>query len=173
MSFGPEQPRENRDSSSDDGGLVLPSSEIILPSDAGDLKLSPHLLPVDAVLHELTEIFGHLWSRELSTSPESWDVYKPWWGQLDITALSIQDFVGGELKQARLSSAGQGAPYYYLTVGNTNIDPLRETVTHVAEVKEYTDELEAFTTRTLLLSMPRVSERYSRFAARVREAFAA
>ncbi len=175
MSFEPEEQKfgSDQDPPLNEEAFELSPGGIILPSHFAHLHLPHKPVPVEETLAELQSVFKQVWSRELSCQPLEWGVDKPWWGQLDVTLLSVQDFVGGDLKQAQLIVSDQIVPYYYLSVGQEDLDPLREIVQSVGEVEMPDNETDAFTTRELMLAMPKVADRYSLFCERVQVAFSA
>lgn len=46
---------------------------------------------------ELKKLLKAAWSKETSADPKNWTLKNPSWGQCAITALIVQDFLGGEL----------------------------------------------------------------------------
>lgn len=63
------------------------------------------------------------WSKETSADPENWDPDKPAWGQCAVTALTVQDFLGGKLIRLDLTEhndpkiAGMRSHYFNIING--------------------------------------------------------
>jgi hypothetical protein len=51
-------------------------------------------------LEQLRRSFGEAWCRETSSAPQAWSAENPALGQCAVTALVIQDELGGELLRA-------------------------------------------------------------------------
>jgi hypothetical protein len=54
-------------------------------------------------LDRLIPALTRCWSRETSADPDRWSVANPAWGQCAVTALIIQDFLGGDLVRCEVA----------------------------------------------------------------------
>jgi hypothetical protein len=61
------------------------------------------------LMRALPAMFQECWSRETSYDPEKWTPENPTHGQCAITALVIQDLLGGDLLRAKVN----GAEHYW------------------------------------------------------------
>src|SRR3989344_3519027 len=75
----------------------------------------------------LFQAISKSWTRETSADPEGWTPDNPAWGQCAVTALTVQDFLGGEL--VRLDLTGHGNPkvaamrsHYFNRIGEAELD---------------------------------------------------
>lgn len=91
------------------------------------------------------------WCRETSAKPEVWTEDNPAWGQCAVTALVIQDLLGGELMRAEIN----GISHYWNKVGGTTLDVTRE---QFPSVETFTDPEPR--SREYVLSNPETVRRY-------------
>lgn len=65
-------------------------------------------LPTDVdnpeLLARVTRALNRSWSRDTSAEPQAWSEATPAWGQCAVTALIIQDLLGGELLRCDVGS---------------------------------------------------------------------
>ncbi len=57
-------------------------------------------------LSELKKLLKASWSKETSADPKNWTLKNPSWGQCAVTALVVQDFLGGELVRTVVEKFG-------------------------------------------------------------------
>lgn len=76
---------------------------------------------------DLFQAISKSWVRETSADPEGWTPDNPAWGQCAVTALTVQDFLGGEL--VRLDLTGHNDPkisamrsHYFNKIGQAEPD---------------------------------------------------
>jgi hypothetical protein len=63
------------------------------------------------------------WCRETSADPTGWTPNNPAWGQCAVTALVVQDLLGGDLLRAR---AGSVSHYWNLLADGSEVDLTRD-----------------------------------------------
>ena len=88
-------------------------------------------------LAELRELLVRAWSRETSSQPERWTAANPAFGQCAVTALVVQDRLGGELLRTLV---GSGSHYWNRLPSGQEVDLTRQqfsegNVTFVGEVR--------------------------------------
>jgi hypothetical protein len=66
-------------------------------------------LPNFRAIRGLGKMLQTAWSRETSADPEHWSPQNPAWGQCAVTALIIQDYMGGELLRCEI----RGTSHYW------------------------------------------------------------
>lgn len=93
------------------------------------------------------------WARDTSADPQSWSERNPAWGQCAVTALVVQDELGGELLRARVD----GISHYWnrLPSGET-VDLTRHQFVNGGSIESETE----LRTREYVLSFPDTRERY-------------
>ncbi|MBP7843653.1 MAG: hypothetical protein KA116_02475 [Proteobacteria bacterium] len=73
--------------------------------------------------NQLTSIFNKIWSAETTASPSDWTEENPSWGQCAVTALVVQDILGGEIVWAEAELAdGRKISHYKNLVDGREID---------------------------------------------------
>jgi len=102
------------------------------------------------------------WSRDTSASPDEWTPENPALGQCAVTALVVQELLGGELRRARVN----GVSHYWnvlpngrrvdLTVQQFGAEPLTYEPNEAGERRE----------RAYVLGFRETAERYRRLVAR-------
>lgn len=75
----------------------------------------------------LAEALRQAWGRDTSADPDGWSVENPSWGQCAVTALVIQDVLGGELLRCE---APTGSHYWNRLPDGREIDLTREQFKH-------------------------------------------
>jgi hypothetical protein len=53
---------------------------------------------------DLESALAAAWSRETSSDPSGWTEHNPAWGQCAVTALLVQDYLGGTLRRGEVGS---------------------------------------------------------------------
>jgi hypothetical protein len=99
------------------------------------------------------------WSKETSVDPSNWSAHNPAWGQCAVTALVVQDELGGELLRAVV----QGESHYWnrLPTGE-EVDFTRQQFT------SFPQDLEGLVrSREYLLSTDDTVRRYQKLRAAV------
>lgn len=78
-------------------------------------------------LKQLKKVLFEAWSKETSYCPIEWNKENPSLGQCAVTALVINDFLGGEiLWSAALQPDGKVISHYFNKIGDKTIDLTRE-----------------------------------------------
>lgn len=105
-------------------------------------------------LSELHERLRQAWSQPTSSDPDNWSEENPAWGQCAVTALIIQDILGGDL----LRSTVQGCSHYWNRLPDgAHVDLTWEQFESTA-IKSDVIERD----REYVLSFPETVERYAR-----------
>ncbi len=63
--------------------------------------------------NKLKSALENSWSKETSYYPDLWESSNPAYGQCTVTALVVQDYVGGDLMRAKLSNLGKKGYHYW------------------------------------------------------------
>lgn len=121
--------------------------------------------------NQLTNIFNKIWSAETTASPADWTEENPSWGQCAVTALVVQDILGGEIVWAEAELAdGRKISHYKNLVDGREIDftnqqfPPETTIpVGVAKTKAYPS------TRDYVLSYEPTRKRYELLKSRLME----
>jgi hypothetical protein len=101
---------------------------------------------------ELFAAFRRAWSRSTSADPDGWTEGNAAWGQCAVTALLVQDALGGRLVRATID----GVPHYYnLLDSSEEVDLTRE---QFPPASVATDE--SLRDRDYVLSFPDTNRRY-------------
>jgi hypothetical protein len=121
--------------------------------------------------NQLSSIFNKIWSAETSASPSDWTAENPSWGQCAVTALLVQDILGGEIVWAEAELAdGRKISHYKNLVDGREIDftnqqfPPETTIpVGVPKTKTYSS------TRDYVLSYEPTRKRYELLKSRLME----
>ena len=92
------------------------------------------------------------WARETSADSENWNEQNPAWGQCAVTALAIQDKLGGELLR---TTVGQISHYFNRLPDGRELDLTRKQFGSGARLGEV-----AVRQREYVLSFPDTRRRY-------------
>jgi len=92
------------------------------------------------------------WARETSADGENWSEQNPAWGQCAVTALIVQDKLGGELLR---TTVGQISHYFNRLADGNELDLTRKQFGVGAELGEVTVR-----ERKYVLSFPDTRQRY-------------
>lgn len=100
------------------------------------------------------------WCRETSSDPDNWTPENPAWGQCAVSALIIQDLLGGEL----LRTTVQGVSHYYNRTENHELLDVT--------LEQFRSNVGLFgptevRTREYVLSFPDTARRYELLKSRV------
>ena len=113
-------------------------------------------------LSQLEEVLSKSWTKETSSDPENWNGDNPAYGQCAVTALIVNDYLGGEMvwAEAKLPD-GKGISHYFNLIDEQEVDLTRRqfpegTIIHggVEKKKQYAS------TRDYVLSFPVTQQRY-------------
>ena len=102
------------------------------------------------------------WSRETSSDPEKWNPENPAWGQCAVTALVINDYLGGEMvwAEAKLPD-GRGISHYFNLVDGQEVDLTRDQFPEGTVIPAGVEKKKQYaSTRDYVLSFPVTQQRY-------------
>jgi hypothetical protein len=103
------------------------------------------------------------WSRETSADPANWTHENRAWGQCAVTALLVQDYLGGTLRRGQVGSISH---YWNVLPTGEEIDLTRHQFPVDVEIKSIESR-----TRDYVLSYPESAQRYRTLARIVRSHF--
>ncbi len=120
---------------------------------------------------ELELALKNSWTKESSSDPEKWTPNNPAWGQCAVTALVINDYLGGDIVWNNASLPdGREISHYFNNIGGTEKDftriqfPTGTTIpSGIPKTKEFS------TTREYVLSYPITQQRYELLKQKVQE----
>jgi len=75
----------------------------------------------------MSQAIQRSWSMDTSMDSENWSPGNPAWGQCAVTALTVQDFLGGEIVRLDLTShsdsqIASGKTHYFNRIGDADLD---------------------------------------------------
>lgn len=101
------------------------------------------------------------WCAETSADPDNWTPENPAWGQCAVTALIVQDHLGGLL----LRTCNEGVSHYWNRIGGIEIDLTR------SQFKGWNPDEVVLRDRDYVLGFPKTQRRYELLSARLVEPF--
>jgi len=108
---------------------------------------------------EIASALACSWCKETSYDPKGWSARNPAWGQCAVTALIVQDLLGGALLQAQVD----GHEHYWNLLPNAEeLDLTREQFGAAPEVGSALE-----VSRDYVLSFPDTVQRYQKLRALV------
>lgn len=113
-------------------------------------------------ISKLEEALRHSWCAETSTDSKNWSEENPSYGQCAVTALIVQDYLGGKLlwAQAELPNGNTDSHYFNL-IENKEVDLTREQFPEGTTIPKGIPKPKEFkTTRDYVLSYEPTKERY-------------
>lgn len=115
---------------------------------------------VDKSAEQLRDMLRAAWGHDTTNDPDRWSPANPAWGQCAVTALAVQEVIGGDLLR---SAAPGGSHYWNRLPDGTELDLTREQfrdgyVPHVIEQRD----------RAYVLSFEGTRGRYEALCARLR-----
>jgi hypothetical protein len=126
-----------------------------------DLRVATTLTADRATLDDLEAALETVWSRATSADPAGWSHENPAWGQCAITALVVQDYLGGVLRRGEVGSISH---YWNVLPSGDEVDLTRH---------QFGDEIEIANiesrTREYVLSHSQSARRYCDLARAVRD----
>lgn len=111
--------------------------------------------------------FGRAWSKETSSDPAGWSPENPSWGQCAVTALCVQDALGGEIvwAEAQLPD-GRRISHYFNRIDDEEVDLTREQFPAGTVIPAGIPKPKSFaSTRDYILSFDVTRERYTKLRA--------
>ena len=122
-------------------------------------------------LSHLEKALTRCWSKETSSDPEHWTPDNPAWGQCAVTALIVNDYLGGGIvwAEAKLSD-GKNISHYFNLIDGTEVDLTRRQFPEGTVIPDGVEKKKEYTsTRDYVLSFPATQQRYEILKDRVDE----
>ncbi|MDP3698862.1 MAG: hypothetical protein Q8R47_04700 [Nanoarchaeota archaeon] len=122
-------------------------------------------------LSRLEEALPKCWAKETSSDPENWNHDNPAWGQCAVTALIVNDYLGGEIvwAEAKLPD-GRGISHYFNNLDEKEIDLTRRQFPEGTIIPAGVEKRKQYpTTRDYVLSFPVTQQRYHILSQKVEE----
>ncbi len=122
-------------------------------------------------LSALEKFLRNAWTGETSSDAQNWSSTNPAWGQCAVTALIVNDYLGGEIvwAEAKLPE-GRGISHYFNFKNRKEIDLTRRQFPEGTVIPEGVEKKKQFaTTRDYVLSFPLTQQRYELLKQRVLE----
>jgi len=119
----------------------------------------------------LEEAIQKSWSKETSSDPENWNDNNPAWGQCAVTALIVNDYLGGKVVWAEAKLAdGRAISHYFNGIEDIEIDLTRKQFPEGIIIPRGVEKKKQFpTTRDYILSFPATQQRYHILSQKVKE----
>ncbi len=126
-----------------------------------------------AILSELELALVNSWSKETSLDPDNWAPANSALGQCAVTALIINDYLGGELVWAEVSLPnGEKISHYFNLINKKEIDLTRKQFPKGAKIPKGISKKKNFsTTREYVLSHSETQKRYEKIKKEVQKYF--
>ena len=111
------------------------------------------------------------WNKETSSDPEKWSCDNPAWGQCAVTALIVNDYLGGDIVWAEAKiTDGRGISHYFNYANRKEIDLTRIQFPERTIIPAGVDKRKEFaSTRKYVLSFPATQQRYRILKQKVEE----
>ena len=118
---------------------------------------------------ELENILKRSWSKNTSSDPKNWNRDNPAWGQCAVTALIVNDYLGGQIVWANATlPGGQTISHYFNKINNTERDFTKQQFPVGTIIpKGIPKTVEYNSTREYILSYPQTQKRYEILKQRV------
>jgi hypothetical protein len=115
--------------------------------------------PVKSVEHKVSAALSQSWSLETSYDPAGWSEHNSAWGQCAVSALIVQDLLGGELLVGKVN----GIEHYWNELPDgRQVDLTKHQFGRIASL-----EGPSQVSREFVLSFPETRTRYERLRRRV------
>ena len=114
-------------------------------------------------VEDLEKALEAVWSRDTSADPAAWSDQNRAWGQCAVTALIVQDYLGGDLRRGEVGSVSH---YWNVLPAGDELDLTRHQFTDDVDIANIEPR-----TREYVLSHPETARRYSELACEVRRQF--
>lgn len=117
---------------------------------------------------ELEQILRRCWSPETSADPAGWTNSNPSVGQCAVTALVVQDYLGGDIVWAAVPVGQKTVSHYFNRIDGKEIDLTREQFAPGTQVPAGVEKRKEFaSTRDYVLSFEATQRRYAILKERV------
>ncbi|MEK6939738.1 MAG: hypothetical protein AABX31_03335 [Nanoarchaeota archaeon] len=110
----------------------------------------------------LEEAHTRCWYEGTSSDPDNWTPQNPAWGQCAVTALIVNDYLGGEIvwAEAKLPD-GKNISHYFNLIEGKEIDYTRPQFPEGTVIPPGVEKKKQFTsTKEYILSFPATQHRY-------------
>src|SRR5262245_5726578 len=111
-------------------------------------------------MSDLEAALAQAWSRATSADPANWSQENPAWGQCAVTALLVQDYLGGTLRRAQV---GDISHYWNVLPSGEEVDLTRHQFPEGVEFQNAAPR-----TREYVASYPESVRRYKKLSWAVR-----
>lgn len=113
-------------------------------------------------LSKLEKLLHISWTIETSSDSANWSQENPSWGQCAVTALIINDYMGGEIVWAEATLPdGKKISHYFNLIENQEIDLTRKQFPERTQIPKGIPKTKNYnTTREYVLSFPSTQNRY-------------
>lgn len=113
------------------------------------------------------------WDNGTTSDPALWTKQNPSWGQCAVTALVVNDYLGGKLVWANaVLPDGKNISHYFNNIDGNEIDLTRKQFPEGTVIPEGIDKTKGFpTTRDYVLSFEPTRIRYEKLKERVKPHF--
>ena len=120
---------------------------------------------------ELEEALIKAWQKESSSDPENWTAENPAWGQCAVTALIVNDYLGGDIVWSKASLPdGREISHYFNNIEGVEEDFTRNQFPAGTNIPKGTSKTKEYsTTREYILSYPITLQRYESLKQKVEE----
>lgn len=125
-------------------------------------------------ISELEDAIRKSWSKETSSDTVNWSDDNSAWGQCAVTALIVNDYLGGEIvwAEAKLPD-GKGISHYFNHIEEKEVDLTRRQFPEGTVISSGVEKKKQYaSTRDYILSFPATQQRYEVLKERVDEYFA-
>ena len=115
--------------------------------------------PIESVEHKVSAALSQSWSLETSYDPAGWSEHNTAWGQCAVSALIVQDLLGGDLLVGKVN----GIEHYWNELPDgRQLDLTKHQFRRIASLNGPTH-----VSREYVLSFPDTCSRYDRLRRRV------
>jgi hypothetical protein len=119
-------------------------------------------------ISELEAILEKTWTLDTSADPENWTPANPAWGQCAVTALIIDDYLGGEIIWAEIKLPEKAISHYFNKIEGKEVDLTRRQFPADTIIPKGVPKTKGFpTTRDYILSYELTQIRYDILKKRV------
>ncbi len=110
----------------------------------------------------MEEALSKSWAKETSSDPERWNRDNPAWGQCAVTALIVNDYLGGGIVWAEAKHPdGKVISHYFNRIGEQEIDLTRRQFPEGTIIPAGVEKKKTYaSTRDYVLSFPATKQRY-------------
>lgn len=130
------------------------SAENLIYASQGDYRM--------ITTSELEAALNKSWRKESSSDPENWTPENPAWGQCAVTALIVNDYLGGDIVWTNASLPdGREISHYFNKIDGVEKDLTRVQFPEGTRIPEGIPKTKEYaSTREYILSYPITQQRY-------------